>query len=196
MKKEIATRKVADKTRQNILKAARKLFAADGFSATSTLAIAKAAKVNEALIFHHFGNKAKLWQAVKAHIIANLALPDLDPQPASLTLFLRSAITQRLSAYHNNPELTRLLQWQFLEPKSHKLIAGNLLAPTNWLTPIHFLQQQNHINPELQAEFIMLWLSASINSIIFDRLEIFKDPKVLADYIESLITGFQQALRA
>lgn len=44
--------------KEDILKAAMELFARDGYSATSTAAIARAAGVAEGLLFHHFQNKA------------------------------------------------------------------------------------------------------------------------------------------
>jgi AcrR family transcriptional regulator len=49
---------------ENILFAALKLFANEGYAATSTSKLAKAAGVSEGLIFRHFGNKEGLLQAV------------------------------------------------------------------------------------------------------------------------------------
>ncbi|MEM7657023.1 MAG: helix-turn-helix domain-containing protein, partial [Bacteroidota bacterium] len=51
---------------QNILKAALKLFANEGYANTSTSKVAKAAGVSEGLIFRHFKNKEGLLQAVLA----------------------------------------------------------------------------------------------------------------------------------
>ncbi|MEM6349042.1 MAG: helix-turn-helix domain-containing protein [Bacteroidota bacterium] len=48
----------------SILNAALKLFAQQGFSATPTSQIAKAAGVSEGLIFRHFGKKEGLLEAV------------------------------------------------------------------------------------------------------------------------------------
>lgn len=49
---------------ENIISAALELFANEGYNATSTSKVAKAAKVSEGLIFRHFGNKEGLLQAV------------------------------------------------------------------------------------------------------------------------------------
>ena len=48
----------------NILKAALRLFATQGYYATSTSKVAKAAGVSEGLIFRHFGNKEGLLNAI------------------------------------------------------------------------------------------------------------------------------------
>jgi len=49
---------------ENILKAALMLFATQGYAATSTNKVAKAAGVSEGLIFRHFGNKEGLLNAI------------------------------------------------------------------------------------------------------------------------------------
>lgn len=52
-------------TREQILTAARSLFARKGFKAASIRAIAGAAGVNVALVGHYFGNKEKLFAAAQ-----------------------------------------------------------------------------------------------------------------------------------
>lgn len=192
MIKRIAQRKVADKTRQAILKSACKLFAATGFSGTSTQAIAKAAKTNEALIFHHFKNKAQLWKRVKEHIVESISLEPLNSQPASLNEFLTKVIEQRLCAYQQKPELARLLQWQALEKKQSKLFAGNVLAPTNWIIPLRHLQEVGKIKSDVKLEFIIVWLAASINALIFDAMHVFGDAISRNKYIDYVIVGMEK----
>ncbi len=51
-------------SRDRILAAARELFAARGFKGTTTAAIARRARVNEALIFRHFPGKKGLFTAI------------------------------------------------------------------------------------------------------------------------------------
>lgn len=194
MSKEKVQRKVADKTRIKILKAACKLFAEKGFSGTSTQAIAKAAKVNETLIFHHFGSKSELWKKVKNHVVESISLTPVDPKPKSLRLFLEMIFNQHLDAFAQRPELVRILQWQYMEVKQSKLLAGNPVAPTNWLEPIQYLQQIKEINAEMDASFIMIWLTASINIIIFDHMQIFQDKTKRDAFIDNLLTGFESAL--
>ena len=51
-------------SRERILAAARELFAARGFKGTTTAAIARLGRVNEALIFRHFPGKKDLYTAI------------------------------------------------------------------------------------------------------------------------------------
>src|SRR5579883_682910 len=194
MSKKIVQRKVADKTRVNILNAACKLFAENGFSGTSTQAIAKAAKVNETLIFYHFSSKSQLWKKVKAHVVESISLTPLDPEPTSLRTFLEMIFKQRLDAFAKRPDLARILQWQYMEAKQSKLIAGNLLAPTNWLGPIQYLQKTKKMNADMNASLIIIWLTSSINTIVFDHMQLFQDNTLRHTYIDTLLIGFERAL--
>src|SRR3989338_4270790 len=56
-----------------ILVAAEELFARQGFDAVSMNAIAEAASVSKANIFHHFESKVALYLAVVPHACANIA---------------------------------------------------------------------------------------------------------------------------
>lgn len=191
MKPKLNQRKEADKTRSTILKTATKLFAEKGFSGTKTAEIAKAAKVNEALIFHHFGNKTKLWKKVKAEITTQSRVNIINPEPSSLRAFLQEAIQQRLNLYNNNPALLKIIQWQRLEDKREKLFAANPLAPNTWIPAIQYLQQHNKIKKSLRAELIVTWLAASINVIIQDELKIFHSQNTRMEYINLIIDGFE-----
>jgi len=53
-----------DNKRQDILKAAMKVFARNGFRGTTTRDLASQADVNEAIIFRHFNTKTELYRAI------------------------------------------------------------------------------------------------------------------------------------
>lgn len=55
--------------RTSILKAAKSVFAANGYEGAKTLQIAVAAGVSEALVFRHFPSKATLYRAVLRQLI-------------------------------------------------------------------------------------------------------------------------------
>lgn len=74
-------------TRTRILTAALELFAANGYSGTTTRGIAERAQVDPAMIYHFFGNKSGLFQhAVSSRIdpstLFGSPLADKEPEPA------------------------------------------------------------------------------------------------------------------
>lgn len=71
----------AEKTRQQILDAARQVFAEQGVSRTSLDQIAKAAGVTRGAIYWHFQNKSDVFFAMKQQI----PLPLLEISPLELT---------------------------------------------------------------------------------------------------------------
>ncbi len=184
------TRPSADATRQKIIRFAAKLFAKSGYSATTTAAIAKTAKINENLIFHHFNNKSSLWQEVKRFAVMQTTITPLTTTPSSLNEFITDIIQQRISAYRQNPLLIRLMRWQSLEDKKSKLIAANQLAPIQWLPGLTYLQEKKLINKQYNVKMIMLWLAASINAVIFDDAGLFKDNDFEREYINMITQQF------
>lgn len=91
--------------REKILKIATGEFAARGFAGTTTTAIARAAKVTQPLIHHHFSSKLALWREVVAREFAALdqVIRDALARPAdkssarSRHSSVQKAMTARLS---------------------------------------------------------------------------------------------------
>jgi len=59
----------AEAVRRALLEAAKAEFADRGYEAASTRDILRAAGVTAPVLYHHFGNKAGLYQAVAAHVM-------------------------------------------------------------------------------------------------------------------------------
>lgn len=187
----------ADITRDRILQAALQLFMQHGFAGTSMGKLAEKAKINQTLIFHHFGNKKQLWQQVKATIIESAKATPINPKPINLHQFLCEAIEQRVSIYSNCPKLRRLIRWQKLESNKQSLlgIPNSPLSPLKWIDPIRFLQEKKLINSDLKAELIIVWLVASIDGMLDDDLALFKNnPKNQKNYLNMLVESFVRGL--
>jgi TetR/AcrR family transcriptional regulator, regulator of cefoperazone and chloramphenicol sensitivity len=108
-------------TRGRLLRAALRLFAAQGFVATSTRDIAEAAQANVAAISYHFGDKAGLYAAAftepfgdPAEDVAALADPELT-LPEALRLFL-AGFVEPLRADDISRDCVKLHFREMLEP--------------------------------------------------------------------------------
>jgi AcrR family transcriptional regulator len=198
MSKTRPKRPSADTTRKKILQAALQLFMQYGFAGTSMGKLAEKAKINQTLIFHHFGNKKQLWQQVKIAIIESAIAPPINSEPESLSQFLCEAIEQRIYIYTKSPKLKKLIRWQKLEStykKSLSNIPNSAASPLKWIEPIQFLQTKRLLNLQLDPMLVIIWLVASIDGIIDDDLEIFKNnQKKQKHYIEMLIDSFTKGL--
>lgn len=107
--------------RDKILKAAISLFSQGGFAGTTTRRIARKAGISEALLFRHFPNKERLYDAIlerkmeenNPRILGDLPT-DRGPEP------LLRALAQRLVRTHeDDPSFLRLFLFSALE--DHKL---------------------------------------------------------------------------
>lgn len=70
----ISFRRAPGEKRSALLEAARALFSEQGFEGTSTAQIAREAGVSEGILFHHFGSKKGLFEAIaEAFVEAGIA---------------------------------------------------------------------------------------------------------------------------
>jgi len=74
----MAVRSTSDDRRQQVIEAAVKEFAANGFHATSTGAIAKRAGISQPYIYALFPNKTELFLAVDRHVVDRIRHAFLD----------------------------------------------------------------------------------------------------------------------
>ncbi len=100
-------------TRQRLIQAALKLFAAQGITETTTRQIAELAEVNEVTLFRHFGNKHGLLLAVieDGSVFTQLgeALGQQAELISSVSQALKDYANGRLQALEKIPEFVRSL---------------------------------------------------------------------------------------
>lgn len=150
------TLKIQINTKAKILTSAKKLFLKQGFDAASIGEIAKLAKVNKALVFHHYGNKEKLWISVKNDVLEGHKEPEYDK--CSAKAYFESIIEYRFALYKNNPDLARLVQWQQVSQEQEVLIGNDFASPNHWLADIKNFQKKGEIKKTIKAELIMLFI--------------------------------------
>jgi len=114
-------RRSAKTTRDNILRAAKKIFAKDGYDGARVDTISKAAKSYDSLIYYYFGSKEKLFIEVLQNAYRdmfeaekNLTL-NLDDPIAALRKFFEFP----LRYYVANPEIITLLGTENLQKGKH-----------------------------------------------------------------------------
>lgn len=110
-------RLAAEERKEAIIKAAVALFSQSGFSGTTTRMLARKAGISEALLFRHFPDKKKLYQAIlsskmEEQIPAVLDGLDVDEDPRRLLLELARRIARQNV---KDPSFLRLLLFSALE---------------------------------------------------------------------------------
>lgn len=100
-------------TRQKLIEAGIRLFSENGYEATSTRQVQKAAGVQRNLITYHFGSKEAFWKACAAELFSkivgaiNPAMTQArDIEPGERIRFL---IRQFVRASAAHPEITRIM---------------------------------------------------------------------------------------
>ena len=147
----------ADITRKTILLAAKEIFLEKGFNGAYIKDIAKLADVNTNLIFHHFSNKATLWNTVKDFLLGeDIPMPHYNKSSAKA--FFKSVLDYRFNLYAKHPEFAALIKWEALFKHETALISTKFYSPLHWLPIIEDLQQSGKIISSIDAKQIMLFI--------------------------------------
>lgn len=185
-------------TKVKILNAAKQLFIEHGFAGTSIGKIAKLAKVNHSLVFHHFTNKENLWIEVKLDIVGKAKstqqiVPSTD---LAYDKFLSQLIENCFEFYKNSPELIRLLNWQRLESSDNPGIGiaqSERMQP--WVHAIQHYQETGDIHKKLKPEFVVSFILSVVSSAALDPNIYIHQKTDIAAYIEfckrAFLNGFK-----
>jgi len=145
------------RTRERILRAARREFVAKGFAGARVDAIARAARVNKRMLYHYYGDKEGLYRATLYEGMAtNLDLVASAPaDPAELLPFLFARATKRVDGI-------RLLQWEALGAGDRKPIAEDerRKAWVEGTERIRDAQRAGRLHADLDPEYFVLALMA------------------------------------
>lgn len=141
--------------KEQILRAALKLFAEEGFKPTSTNKIAKKAGVSEGLIFRHFGNKEGLLQAIikegeeQAKVLFADIVMESDPQKVLQKFFDLPYKLMNNADSANFWKLQYKIKWE-LEMYDEQKMEPLELSLTN------ALKKLGYENPELEASLLLV----------------------------------------
>lgn len=149
--------------KEKILDAALALFAKEGYHATSTSKVAKAAGVSEGLIFRHFGNKEGLLQAILE--VGEDKLKELfvdivmEPDPK---MVIQKAIKMPVSIDKSDYDFWKLqykLKWE-LEVNGDKK-----MEPLKMALTIAF-KKLNYKAPEAEAQLLLIFIDGIGSSVL------------------------------
>jgi AcrR family transcriptional regulator len=115
----------AQATRQRLLDAATTEFAAYGIAGARVDRIAEAAKSNKAQIYHYFGSKDALFDAVLNGLVAEtLREVPIDPDD------LPGYAARLFDGYERRPEIARLATWYRLERSESDALLEAIVSST------------------------------------------------------------------
>jgi TetR/AcrR family transcriptional regulator len=142
-----------ERTRERILSAALKEFAAHGFAGARVDAIAHRADINKRMLYHYFGDKEDLFKAVLRRKIAerNAWAEASSGEPAETLPFWFEAACK-------DTDWVRMLEWEALQGSDKKLIdAGQRRAAVaRGLKRIRQRQARGQISSEFDPRHVML----------------------------------------
>jgi TetR/AcrR family transcriptional regulator len=124
-------------TRTRIIRSARRCFAANGFTGTSTRQIAEDAKVAQSLLLYHFKSKDGLWQAVMTdsfgHALRLLNDAAIAEPSKRATNQLLAGVRALVDICASDPDFHRLLIFESREPNQRFI----------WMVESYFRQMVN-----------------------------------------------------
>ena len=148
---------------ENIVKAALRLFATQGYASTSTSKVAKEAGVSEGLIFRHFGNKEGLLNAImemaNEHMQRNMGAVMMISDPKEL---LRKLFDMLFYVKESEQELWKLmyaLKWQMDNYDSSKYDSLKLVLNNAF-------KQLNYKDPEAETELALMIMDGAMTSFL------------------------------
>ncbi len=186
------------RTRERILSAALKEFAAKGFAGARVDAIARRADINKRMLYHYFGDKEKLFRAVLRHKIAERRAwaSNLPGDPAErLPFWFKLAC--------DDADWIRLLEWESLQSDGQKVIDENerRALAEDWVKRLRGRQARGELSAEFDARHLALAMqSLTMFPSAFPQLtrhlmgRTMDDPKFLrahAAFLEKFAAAFR-----
>jgi AcrR family transcriptional regulator len=94
--------------RERILRVAIRHFADRGFDGTTTVAVAREARVTQPDVHHHFGSKQKLWEAAVDEVFSRLStLAQMIPGPGDDPVTAANKVLAQLVTMSSNASRAR-----------------------------------------------------------------------------------------
>jgi len=197
-KTERAATRNPGRTRERILAAALKEFAAKGFAGARVDLIARRASINKRMLYHYFGNKEQLFRAVLRQKIAQRRAwsDNLSSDPAErLPFWFKTGC--------DDMDWIRLLEWEALQSDGQKVIdeTERLAGAGDWLKRLRQRQARGELSSDFDTRHLALAMqSLTMYPMAFPQLTRFimgrtiDDPKFQRDHA-AFLQKFAAAFR-
>jgi TetR/AcrR family transcriptional regulator len=141
------------RTRERILSAALKEFAAHGFTGARVDAIAQRAAINKRMLYHYFGDKERLFREV-----LRLKMAERQAWAETLSGDPAESLAFWFEATCKDTDWVRLLEWEALQGADQRLIdeKKRRAATARGLGRIQQRQARGQISIELDPRHVML----------------------------------------
>lgn len=156
--------RTSTQTKQRLLAAATAEFAAHGIAGARTARIARAAGVNEALLFRYFGNKQELFSTVYDLLVRQTA-DEVPLDPSDLAGYAGGLFDY----YRDHGQVLRLAMWAGLErPEAAATLAVRSISDAK-IAAVEQAQKAGVVStrlaaPELLAVIIQISLTGTVTS--------------------------------
>jgi len=156
------------RSRERILSAALKEFAAKGFSGARVDVIARRANINKRMLYHYFGDKETLFKAVLRRKLSErrVLAESLSGEPEETLPFWFEAACK-------DADWVRLFQWEALEGDCENVIdeKERLEAMAQGLQRIRQRQERGQISSDFDPRHLMLTIrSLTMFPVAFPQL--------------------------
>ena len=142
-----------ERTRERILSAALKEFAANGFAGARVDVIARRAAINKRMLYHYFGDKEHLFREV-----LRLKMAERQTWAETLSGDPAESLTFWFEAACKDTDWVRMLEWEALQDVEKRLIDENKrrAATARGLERIRQRQKRGQISTRLDPRHVML----------------------------------------
>jgi AcrR family transcriptional regulator len=140
----------AQATRRRLLDAARQEFAWNGLAGARVDRIAEAADSNKAQIYHYFGGKAELFDAVLER-----AIGEMEAEVPFDARDLPGYAARLVRLHERRPEIMRLCTWQRLERTEGELSSAGVAYARGQIDAIARAQANGDLPAHLHPGFVL-----------------------------------------
>jgi AcrR family transcriptional regulator len=124
-----------DRTRRRLLQASIRLFSLRGYHGVSVDQIVAAARVNKRMVYHYFGSKEAIYQAALVEVYNRIE--SVEFRAVESVTEPKEKLKRLLDSYFkfldDNPDFTRMVQWENVERGQHISKKQNLLSKNPFL---------------------------------------------------------------